>query len=62
MFFKVMQYGYEGFQNVKAALKNHVATSNFELNFTIVSNKTPNLHSVICSEVNTASITNKTLL
>ena len=39
MLFKVIQYGYETFQNVA-----------------------PILHSVICSEMNTASITNKRLL
>ena len=35
---------------------------NLELNVALISNKAPNLHSVICSETNTASITNKRLL
>ena len=49
MFFKVTQYGYKTFQNNKPALPNHIT------------NKTPNLHSVISSEMNAALITNKRL-
>ena len=35
---------------------------NLELNVSLISNKAPNLHSVICFEMNTALITNKRLL
>ena len=49
LFFKVTQYGYKTFQNNKLALPNHIM------------NKAPNLHSVINSEMNAASITNKRL-
>ena len=37
-------------------------TFNLELNVSLFSNKTPNLHFVICPEMNTASVTNKRLL
>ena len=32
---------------------------NLELNVSLISNKAPNLHSVICSEINTGSVANK---
>ena len=32
---------------------------NLELTFSLTSSKAPNLHSVICSEMNTASVTKK---
>ena len=56
-FFTIIQYGYETFQNVKPALLNHIAkTPNLELNLLLISNKDPNLHSVICSEMSNASV------
>ena len=48
---------------IKLALPNDITrTFNLEINVSLISNKAPNLHSVICSEMNTASITNKRLL
>ena len=45
---------------IKLALQNNITkTFNLELNVSLISNKAPNLHSVICSEMNIASITNK---
>ena len=38
---------------IKPALQNHI------LNVSLVSNKAPNLHSVICSEMIITSITNR---
>ena len=48
---------------IKPALPNCVIflTFNLELNVSLISNKAPNLRSVICSEIKTASITNKRL-
>ena len=48
---------------IKLALQNYITISIFffffflMLNVSLISNKAPKLHSVICSEVNTASIT-----
>ena len=44
---------------IKLALQNYITISIFflVLNVSLISNKAPKLHSVICSEVNTASIT-----
>ena len=45
---------------IKPTLQNYkIKTFNLELNISL---KAPNLHCVICSEMNTASITNKRLL
>ena len=40
----------------------YLKTFNLKLNVSLISNKAPNLYSVICSEINTASNTNKRLL
>ena len=57
VFFTVIQNDYETFQNVKPALLNHVVkTSNLELNLLLISNKALNLQSVVCSEMNNASV------
>ena len=45
---------------IEPALQNHkIKTFNLELHISL---KAPNLHRVICSKMNTASITNKRLL
>ena len=48
---------------IKPALQNHV-TKNIQLvlNVSLISNKAPNMNTVICSGMNTASATNKILL
>ena len=52
-------YGYEIFQNVKPALQIFFFKKiNFELNLLLISNKAPTLYLLICSEINTVSITN----
>ena len=59
MFFKVIQRGYETFRNVEPAPQNDIAkTLNLELKLSRICTKAPNRHSVICSEINSASITN----
>ena len=43
--FKVIQFGYENFWNVKGALQNHIAKNiKLVIKLSIISNKTPNLH------------------
>ena len=65
LIFKVTSYAYETFLSFMSALQNHIVwsiskTFNLELNVSLVPNKAPNLHSVICSESITVSIKNKT--
>ena len=51
------------FQNVKPALQNTMAkTFTLELHLSLICNEAPNMHSVICSEMNNASVVDKTLL
>ena len=46
---------------IKPALQNYITTNIYlELNVSLISTKAPNLHSLICSEMNTASVTKKT--
>ena len=48
---------------INPALPNHkTKIFNLELNGSLISNKAPNLHSAICSEMNTASFAKKRLL
>ena len=52
------------FKMYKPALLNHI-NENIKLGtkcVSLISSNTPDLHSVICSEMNTALITNKRLL
>ena len=59
LLFKAIQYNNHIFQSVKPALQNHLAKPiNLELNLSLISNKAPNLYSIMCSEMNTVSITN----
>ena len=47
----------------KPVLQNHITRKiKLDLNVSLISSKAPTLHSVIFSEMNTASITNKRLL
>ena len=48
--FKLIQYGYETFQNAKPALLNHIAKTSKRFKFIT------NLHSVICSEMHNVSL------
>ena len=51
------------FQNVKPALQNTMAKIfTLELHLALICNEAPNMHSVICSEMNNASVADKTLL
>ena len=56
VYFKVIQYGCETFQHCKII---QLKTFNLELNVSLISNKAPNLYSVICAEMNAASVKNK---
>ena len=48
---------------IKPKPPNYITkTFNLELYVSLISNNSHNLHSVICSEIDTASITNKRLL
>ena len=55
-------YSHEIFQNVKPALENHIKIHYLVLNTPLMSNIAPNLHSIICSEMNTVLITKMMLL
>ena len=57
MFFKVMQYDYQTLQNVNKS--STAKTFNMELNVSLISNKAPNVHPVICSEMNNAFVTKR---